>query len=202
MDSKPMAADPAPQYEQPLAAEPAVAAAPAAAAAPQTTAHGDDDAADWINRIKAVAAKPEILTAPPPQGAVPWHNRMVEFFDPVDTCLVTWCCPCVTFGKTHHRLRKDANMVGYSPVNTSCLGWWVAACFGFHWLPQILQRHEIRTRNNLDGEIVTDCLRAWCCSCCDLVQQDKEAAYHALAQSEMVVNQQPTKQADNMAYPA
>jgi hypothetical protein len=33
--------------------------------------------------------------------------------------LITYCVPCVTFGKTHHRTRKDANMAGYEPINTS-----------------------------------------------------------------------------------
>jgi hypothetical protein len=32
---------------------------------------------------------------------------------------MTWCLPCVTFGKTHHRVRKDASMQGYEPINTS-----------------------------------------------------------------------------------
>jgi hypothetical protein len=40
-------------------------------------------------------------------------------FNPIDLCLVTYCCPCVTFGKTHHRLRKDPNLAGYEPINTS-----------------------------------------------------------------------------------
>jgi hypothetical protein len=33
--------------------------------------------------------------------------------------LITYCVPCVTFGKTHHRTRKDATMAGYEPINTS-----------------------------------------------------------------------------------
>jgi hypothetical protein len=33
--------------------------------------------------------------------------------------LVTYCCPCVTFGKIHHRLVKNNSMEGYEPVNTS-----------------------------------------------------------------------------------
>lgn len=53
-----------------------------AAAAPPT-----DDISDWINRVKAFIAKPETVTAPAPAGASAWHERFIEFFDPIDTCL-------------------------------------------------------------------------------------------------------------------
>ena len=32
---------------------------------------------------------------------------------------ITCCVPCVTFGKTHHRSRKDADLEGYTPVNAT-----------------------------------------------------------------------------------
>jgi hypothetical protein len=35
---------------------------------------------------------------------------------------MTYCCPCVTFGKTHHRTRKNGSLEGYEPVNTSVRG--------------------------------------------------------------------------------
>lgn len=31
-----------------------------------------------------------------------------------------------------------------------------------------MQRRDIQERNNLDGDCATDCLKAWCCACCDL----------------------------------
>jgi hypothetical protein len=36
-----------------------------------------------------------------------------------DKGAITCCVPCVTFGKTHHRSRKDANLEGYTPVNAT-----------------------------------------------------------------------------------
>jgi len=170
-------------------------------APPPQAAPPVDDITDWVNRVKAVVEQPETVTAPAPAGAAPWHNRFIEFFAPVDTCLVTCCCPCITFGKTHHRLRKDPSMRDYSPVNPSCLGYWVSAMFCGHLCLQVLQRHDVRTKNHLEGDCVTDCLRAWCCPCCDLVQQDKEAAYHALGSERVVTAQQPAMKQE-MTVPA
>ena len=92
------------------------------------------------------------------------------------------------------------------------------ALVGFHWVGNLLQRHDIRQRSNpkLGGEIVTDCLKvelpqpsaacmaankpnqAWCCNCCDLMQQDKEA--EALLARERTVTHQPDLKTDGMDY--
>jgi len=168
---------------------------PAPAAAPGQ-AVPVDDVTDWINRVKGVVEKPETVTAPAPAGAVSWHERFVMFFEPVDTAVITCCCPCVTFGKTHHRLRKDANLKEYSAVNPSCLGFWVASIFCCSHIGLIaLQRHDLRTQHHLQGDCVMDLIRACCCPCCDLVQQDKESAYQAIHQSEITVTQ-PTANVD------
>lgn len=159
-----------------------------------------DDVGEWMARVKEVVAKPDILTAAPPQGAGKWHEDFFAFFDPVDTCFITWCAPCVTFGKTHHRLRKDPNLRDYNPLNASCIGFWLSSYFCCHWLPLLLQRHDIKTKYNLDGDFATDCLKAWCCGCCDLIQQDKEAAYQALNNPTVMTEQPTTKEA--MTLPA
>lgn len=31
-----------------------------------------------------------------------------------------------------------------------------------------MQRHDLKEKYNLDGDCATDCLKAWCCGCCDL----------------------------------
>jgi hypothetical protein len=56
--------------------------------ASQPVAH-PDDATEWINRVKEVVAKPDILKAPPPPGAAPFHEPFFGCFDPIDTCTVT-----------------------------------------------------------------------------------------------------------------
>ncbi|KAL6865486.1 hypothetical protein ACO1O0_001580 [Amphichorda felina] len=109
-------------------------------------------------------------------GASAWSNNFWAFISPIDTCLVTWCCPCVTFGKTHHRLHKDANLEGYSPINTSCLMFCASTYFPLWCFPIAAQRADIRAKYNLEGSCVADLLCGWCCSCCSIVQMDKEVA--------------------------
>ena len=92
-------------------------------------------------------------------------------------------------------------MSHYSAVNFSCVAWWATACVGISWLGNMVQRNDIRARSSpkLEGEVVGDCLRAFCCTCCDLMQQDKEA--QALLARNPTVNQQPP-QAGGMHYGA
>jgi len=150
------------------------------AAAPKSEMQQDIDG--WVTRASATAKNPAGITAP--QGHGEWSSSFFGCFDPIDTCAITCCCPCITFGKTHHRLHKDANLNGYSVVNASvclnegngerlrwggmltewswqCLGWWAISCFGFHCIPNLLQRHEIRDRAQpqLSGNFVTDFLK-------------------------------------------
>ena len=119
------------------------------------------DVDHWVNRVSHVAKDPSHITAP--TGTASWSSSFFGCFNPIDTCLVTCCCPCITFGRTHHRLNKDGDLVGYSAVNASCLGWWAVSCFGLHCIPSLLQRGEIRERAqpNLSGNFVTDFLKVW-----------------------------------------
>lgn len=111
------------------ATEPAIAPAPAPAPAPvPAPAHAhastgpinDQDIEDWKRRVNEVLAKPgDVVKSKSPASAGGWSNSFFGCFNPIDLCLITWCLPCVTFGKTHHRVRKDAKLQGYEPINTS-----------------------------------------------------------------------------------
>lgn len=79
-----------------------------------------DDLNYWKQRFNDLVARPsEHINSKSPETSQPWHSAFFGCFSPIDTCLVTWCLPCVTFGKTHHRLQKNANLNGYEPINTS-----------------------------------------------------------------------------------
>lgn len=80
----------------------------------------DKDVGDWKNRFNEVLAKPgEVVNSKSPEGAQPWNESFFGCFSPIDLCCITYCVPCLTFGKTHHRVRKSATLEGYEPVNTS-----------------------------------------------------------------------------------
>jgi len=181
----------------PPAADPA--AAPVAAGPPAEKSEMQKDVDHWVGKANYAAANFHEIQNPPGNG--PWHAGFFECFSPADTCLITCCCPCITFGKTHHRLNKDPNLKGYSVVNASCLGWWVTACFGVHCIGNLLSRHDIRQRSNpqLSGNFVGDFLKAWCCNCCDLIQLDKQAE-QLVSQQVNVVAHEPVKQ-EPMSYP-
>lgn len=98
----------------------APASAPAPTAQPSNGPINDRDVEDWKNRFNEVLAKPsEHVNSKSPESAQPWGSAFFGCFNPIDTCLMTWCLPCVTFGKTHHRIRKNGSMEGWEPVNTS-----------------------------------------------------------------------------------
>lgn len=95
------------------------------------------DVNDWISRFNAAVADSTIITAPAVDNAQPWHSPFFGCLTPINTCkkvmhgpsrgreltvrtgAITCCVPCVTFGKTHHRSRKDAKLQGYSCINAT-----------------------------------------------------------------------------------
>ncbi|KAG8676385.1 hypothetical protein FPOAC1_002388 [Fusarium poae] len=137
-----------------------------------------NDLNEWKGRFNDVLARPsEHVNSKSPETSQPWQNSFFGCFSPISLCAITCCVPCVTFGKTHHRLQKNSNLQGYEPVNTSCLMFWASTCVGLHWIPLALQRANLREKHNLQGSCLVDLATACCCGCCDLIQQDKEAEY-------------------------
>ncbi|KAI0433097.1 PLAC8 family-domain-containing protein [Xylaria sp. FL1042] len=143
----------------------------------------DTDVQFWTDALNDVAENPaQSLLSSSPAGAGSWFTSFFSCLDPIDECAVTWCLPSVTFGKTHHRMHKDANLIGYKPVNTSCLFFCGASHCGGWWLPTLLQRVEIRKRYNLQGNFLLDLAASCFCHTCILVQNGKEVAHRSSAQ--------------------
>ncbi|KAK2604073.1 hypothetical protein N8I77_007032 [Diaporthe amygdali] len=176
--------------------------------APQRASPGpidNHDVEDWKQRFNTVLAKPsEHVKSASPPTAQAWRSSFFRCCSPVDLCLVTYCLPCITFGKTHHRLRKDGKMEGYEPINTSCLLFCASGCFGLHWIPMSMQRADLRDKYHLRGNCATDIATACCCVLCDLVQQEKEAEYREplMAQAGRAGVRQEYQMQGNMAYPS
>ncbi|KAH7038030.1 PLAC8 family-domain-containing protein [Microdochium trichocladiopsis] len=201
-------AAPVDQSQQNFAAAPPAAAAPpqekpapAAAAGPANGPINDADIEDWKKRFNEVLAKPsEHVNSKSPATAQSWTNSLFGCFSPIDLCCMTWCLPCVTFGKTHHRVRKNGSMEGWEPINTSCLMFCASSCFALHWIPMSMQRADIRARYNLQGSCLVDIATACCCGLCDLVQAEKESEQReALLRSNGPAAEQ-YRPAEGMAY--
>ncbi|KAL1840497.1 hypothetical protein VTJ49DRAFT_410 [Mycothermus thermophilus] len=184
--------------------QPITTAAPATPAAPaKPSPINPEDVAHWSARFNEVLAKPsETFNSKSPQGAQPWYHSFFNCLAPIETCLLSWCCPCVVFGRTHHRLHRNADLQGWEPVNASCLMMWASGCVCLHWLPVAMQRAEIRTKHNLQGDFLTDVALACCCGCCNIAQADKEAEYREKLLAGNQGQQQGYQAPAGMSYPA
>ncbi|KAL4737172.1 PLAC8 family-domain-containing protein [Aspergillus similis] len=113
------------------------------------------------------------LTLPPASGHN-WSYSFWEFWTPIDTCLMAWCCPCILFGKTQARL-NDSTLASYSPINEFCLIWCGLNCCAASFLIQTKKRSGLRQKYGItETHLERDCLVSFCCPCCGLVQTEKE----------------------------
>ncbi|KAF2663679.1 PLAC8-domain-containing protein [Microthyrium microscopicum] len=144
----------------------------------------NNDIDHWKNSFnRALGDASGTINSKSPEGASSWHDAFFGCFSPIDVCLMTWCCSCVTFGKVHHRLHKSETLEGYEPINTSCLMFVGSSCVGLHWLLGSLQRSEVRQKYNLEGSCITDIAASCCCALCSLVQQEKEVTFRQAEKS-------------------
>lgn len=106
-----------------------------------------------------------------------WKHGLCDCGDVGACCTGLWC-PCILYGKTQYRLsqrseKKDpTNMLGYETLNGSCAVY--AVLCGCNWILAAIQHTRIRKTYEIPGSIGSDCVRALCCSCCTLSQDEKE----------------------------
>lgn len=53
----------------------------------------------------------------------------------------------------------------------------------------IMQRSQMRKKYNIQGTMIEDCLRSWCCMCCTIVQNNKEAEFRENEKSAVMTKQ-------------
>ena len=73
-----------------------------------------EDLDSWVAKLTKIAQDPAKMTQ---QGEIPWSTDFWDCFSPGDLCFKSCCCPCITFGQTHHRLTRDPDLNGYSCCN-------------------------------------------------------------------------------------
>ncbi|KAE8415799.1 DUF614 domain protein [Aspergillus pseudocaelatus] len=106
-----------------------------------------------------------------------WSHDMCDCSN-IWTCCLGIMCPCVLYGKTQYRLsqmsRKEdpTNMLGHETCNGSCTA--MALLCGCQWLMATIQHRRTRKAYGIRGDIASDCVRATCCTCCTLIQDEKE----------------------------
>ncbi|QQK44087.1 Uncharacterized protein family Cys-rich [Penicillium digitatum] len=106
-----------------------------------------------------------------------WSSGLCEFSS-FGICCLGLFCPCSLYGRTQYRLsmksRKEdpTNMLGYETCNGSCTG--MGLLCGCQWLLATVQHTRMRKAYKIQGSIASDCVRATCCTCCTLIQDEKE----------------------------
>ncbi|KAJ6047561.1 PLAC8 family-domain-containing protein [Penicillium canescens] len=105
------------------------------------------------------------------------------------------CLPCLTFGKTQARV-KNPTLSNFSYCNSDC---GLFTCLGFvwsHWILQTIRRSELRQQFGIKGNCCGDCCAVFWCSCCAIIQEEKEAELRTRPAAQAAY--QPTS---GMVYP-
>jgi len=112
-------------------------------------------------------------------GERDWSSGLCDCSN-VGLCCLAWLCPCVVYGQIQTRLsyltrNNRPHPSGGDSCGSDCMvHGTLAVCCGIGWVLQIGQRTTVRSRYRIGGNGCEDCLCAWCCTPCSLVQEAEE----------------------------
>lgn len=109
-------------------------------------------------------------------GKDEYLHGLCDCFGDIPTCCLGYWCPCVLYSRTNHRLKTSpiSNLNDFHHCNTHCVGFCVLAPVS--WIFTFLQRGRIREKYHLEGTLMSDCGKAYCCVMCTLVQDEREVS--------------------------
>lgn len=107
----------------------------------------------------------------------------------------SYCNGDVCAPKAHRRSGFSEENVSDMSFPWQCCLWLCLGYCGTSWVLQTIKRGEMRERYGIEGSCCGDCMRSWCCPCCGLVQEEKEA------QRRTVPEAQGYQQPQGMTYP-
>ena len=97
-----------------------------------------------------------------------FETGLFDCFNDLGTCLISWFCPCVTYGQNQQRAQKKDGCVGDAAIFA------LAACCGCYSCVGASGRGNVRAVRNIEGGFATDCLVHCCCVPCALTQEKNE----------------------------
>ena len=123
-----------------------------------------------------VAARPGLYWVPPVGVPMPWATGICDCFQGIPTCMDGWCCCWCALASQYNMVTTGLKGMNL-PVcaGTACLDCLFAGGLAEMCLT-LYMRNQIRTRYNIEGTIVVDCLTAFFCGPCAIAQQTKEMA--------------------------
>ncbi|PYH83654.1 PLAC8-domain-containing protein [Aspergillus uvarum CBS 121591] len=107
-----------------------------------------------------------------------WTNGFWDCCSPCKICCLAFWCPCCLFGRTASRL-KDPALKEHGSMNGDCCLYCLVGYCGLGFIPLMLKRGKLREKFQLEGSGCGDCFKSFCCPCCTLVQNEKEAESRA-----------------------
>ncbi|KAI4295643.1 hypothetical protein L6164_035665 [Bauhinia variegata] len=102
-----------------------------------------------------------------------WSTGLCRCLNDPANCLVTCCCPCVTFGLIAEIVDKGESSCVYSGAMYGLL-----ALTGFACLYSCFYRSNMRAQYDLPEAPCMDCFVHFCCETCALCQEYRELHNH------------------------
>ncbi|CAG8452939.1 16777_t:CDS:2 [Funneliformis mosseae] len=100
-----------------------------------------------------------------------WRFGLFDCFADSSLCLKTWCCPCITYGENKEKISNSPGSCATHALIFCC----VEYCLGLGCLLGAMTRNEARNRYQIEGTGLGDFCTHFCCSCCALIQENREA---------------------------
>ncbi|XP_031492651.1 cell number regulator 2-like [Nymphaea colorata] len=112
-----------------------------------------------------------ILPAPPhPSASGPWSTGLCHCFDDPSNCLITCCCPCITFGQIAEIVDRGSTPCGAA----GSLYGLIMLSTGLACLYSCVYRSKLRAQYGLVESPLADCLAHFLCEPCALCQEYRE----------------------------
>ncbi|KAL5510789.1 hypothetical protein EMCRGX_G006391 [Ephydatia muelleri] len=92
-----------------------------------------------------------------------WSNGICGCFNDCATCVVTYLCPCYTFGKTAQKVGSNPWLCGLS----QCIP--ILNCYAL-----VTVRRRIRDKMMIQGTMTNDIAVSVCCPYCGIIQEAQE----------------------------
>ncbi|EDO44794.1 predicted protein [Nematostella vectensis] len=92
-----------------------------------------------------------------------WSSGICGCFEDINTCALTYFCPCVVAGKNAEAVGENCFLHGF----LSTLG-----CVGIFCGAKI--REKIREKHGIEGSFGNDCIMHWFCPLCAYSQEARE----------------------------
>ncbi|KDP29383.1 hypothetical protein JCGZ_18304 [Jatropha curcas] len=113
---------------------------------------------------------PTSATPNVPRTPVAWSTGLWDCFNDINSCCLTWWCPCITFGRIAEIVDRGSTSCGVSGA-MYILIMWLTGCSCIY---SCFYRAKLRGQYFLEEKPCPDCCVHYCCEGCALCQEYRE----------------------------